>query len=226
MSIRTPRYPHVPVYLHTHTFHPSSWPVTLQLHNSLSSGKTGSEDGWQKAQQWLSLWLFLLCFICLWGRPRTQGIKILKYWIKGKECCQTLYLSCMKNCLMDRSLFVCLTASLNVLWIRFLSFGCFPSLLVILFSAEKKCHFHSDSKDWQVKLDEFQMSVMRFSPLQSSTLGPQKTYSVQVAVNADSSSIHNASGCFFNYDHFWPCVLLENKPLVMKVCFIELYVMW
>lgn len=69
------------------------------------------------------------------------------------------------------------------------------------------------------------MSVMSFSPLQSSTLSPQKTYSVQVDMNADSSSVHNESGCFLNYDHFWPCVLLENKPLVMKVCFIELYVL-
>lgn len=92
------------VFTHTHAFHPSEWPVALQLHNSLRSGKTGSEDGWQ----WLSLWPFLLHFICLRGRPRTQGMKILKYWMKGKECCQTLYLSC----LMERSLFVCLTVSL------------------------------------------------------------------------------------------------------------------
>lgn len=63
------------------------------------------------------------------GRPRTQGIKILKYWIKGKECCQTLYLSCLKNCLMDRSLFVCLTASLNVLWIRYFEFWMFSLII-------------------------------------------------------------------------------------------------
>lgn len=70
----------------THAHISSLWMTRgLQLHNSLSSGKTGSEDGWQKAQQWLSLWPFLLHFICLRGRPRTQGIKILKYWMKEKD---------------------------------------------------------------------------------------------------------------------------------------------
>lgn len=55
-----------------------------------------------------------------------------------------------------------------------------PSLLAILFSPEKKCHFHSGSDDWQVKLEKFQMSVMSFS-LQSLT----ETYSMQMDVNAD-----------------------------------------
>lgn len=172
MLIRTPRYPHVPVYLHTHAFHPSDWPVTLQLHNSLSSGKTGSEDGWQKAQQWLSLWLFLLCFICLRGRPRTQGIKILKYWIKGKECCQTLYLSCLKNCLMNRSLFVCLTASLNVLWICYFEFWMFSLIISHSLFCRKEVSlsfrfWRLTSEAWGVsnECNEFQSaSVIKLGP--------------------------------------------------------------
>lgn len=35
----------------------------------------------------------------------SRVFKTLKYWIKGKESCQTLYFSCLENCLVDRTLF-------------------------------------------------------------------------------------------------------------------------
>lgn len=52
------------VFTLTLLFYPSGWPLTCSSHNSLSSGRTGSGDGWQKAQQCLSLRPALLCFIC------------------------------------------------------------------------------------------------------------------------------------------------------------------
>lgn len=81
-----------------------------------------------------------------------------------KRCCQTLYLSCLKNCLMDRSLFVCLTVSFMK---PFLSYGCSLIISHSLFSRkEVSLSFRFrwlTSEAWEVsnECDEFQSAVNR-----------------------------------------------------------------